>query len=184
MAAGLMRKTAGDVVTVDSAGTKLGGAINGLSAQVLLEVGVDSVRQIVIERSCPLRDLLVGPAFLCDELQVVGPTALLGELALLEPIPAFTTNCCIVHSRGLATLFAVEEADEGHAQKLPAPWACAIDPVPTSSSKAFRVATSADADAIDGNENCFSRGLRPRHRLHQTPAGSSRRVPDNRVSQD
>jgi hypothetical protein len=70
-----------------------------------------------------------------------------------------------VHSRGLATLFAVEEADEGHAQKLPAP-------------------TSADADAIDGNENCFSRGLRPRHRLHQTPAGSSRRVPDNRVSQD
>ena len=45
MAAGLMRKTAGDVVTVDSAETKLGGAINGLSAQVLLEVGVDITDQ-------------------------------------------------------------------------------------------------------------------------------------------
>ena len=41
MAAGLMRKVAGDSVTVDSAGTRPGAAINGLSAQVLLEVGVD-----------------------------------------------------------------------------------------------------------------------------------------------
>lgn len=45
MAAGLMRKTAGDAVTVDSAGTKPGAAINGLSAQVLLEVGVDITDQ-------------------------------------------------------------------------------------------------------------------------------------------
>ena len=45
MAAGLMRKTAGDAVTVDSAGTKPVAAINGLSAQVLLEVGVDITDQ-------------------------------------------------------------------------------------------------------------------------------------------
>lgn len=45
MAAGLMRKASGDTVTVDSAGTKPGAAINGLSAQVLLEVGVDITNQ-------------------------------------------------------------------------------------------------------------------------------------------
>ncbi|WP_433611982.1 low molecular weight phosphatase family protein [Prescottella agglutinans] len=41
MAAGLMRKTAGDAVEVHSAGTKPGTAVNALSAQSLLEVGVD-----------------------------------------------------------------------------------------------------------------------------------------------
>ena len=41
MAAGLMRKIAGDTVTVDSAGTEPGSAINRLSAAALLEVGVD-----------------------------------------------------------------------------------------------------------------------------------------------
>lgn len=41
MAAGLMRQVAGDTVTVSSAGTKPGAAINQLSAQVLLEVGAD-----------------------------------------------------------------------------------------------------------------------------------------------
>ena len=41
MAAGLMRKIAGDTATVDSAGTKPGAAINRLSAETLLEVGVD-----------------------------------------------------------------------------------------------------------------------------------------------
>jgi len=41
MAAGLMRKIAGDTVTVDSAGTEPGSAINRLSAATLLEVGVD-----------------------------------------------------------------------------------------------------------------------------------------------
>ena len=45
MAAGLMRKIAGDTVTVDSAGTKPGSAINALSAEVLLEVGVDITDQ-------------------------------------------------------------------------------------------------------------------------------------------
>ncbi|BBY31568.1 low molecular weight phosphatase family protein [Mycolicibacterium sediminis] len=41
MAAGLMRQLAGNTVTVHSAGTKPGAAVNDLSAQALLEVGVD-----------------------------------------------------------------------------------------------------------------------------------------------
>ena len=45
MAAGLLRKIAGDTVSVDSAGTKPGSAINGLSAEVLLEAGVDITDQ-------------------------------------------------------------------------------------------------------------------------------------------
>ena len=45
MAAGLMRQIAGTTVTVDSAGTKPGSAVNGLSAETLLEVGVDITDQ-------------------------------------------------------------------------------------------------------------------------------------------
>ncbi|WP_220725975.1 arsenate-mycothiol transferase ArsC [Arthrobacter cheniae] len=41
MAAGLMNKVAGDSVTTASAGSKPGSAVNGLSAEVLAEVGVD-----------------------------------------------------------------------------------------------------------------------------------------------
>ncbi|WP_293242828.1 low molecular weight phosphatase family protein [Mycolicibacterium sp.] len=41
MAAGLMRKVAGDTVDVYSAGTKPGTAVNELSARSLSEVGVD-----------------------------------------------------------------------------------------------------------------------------------------------
>jgi arsenate-mycothiol transferase len=41
MAAGLMRKAAGERVEVHSAGTNPGEKINALSAQVLAEVGVD-----------------------------------------------------------------------------------------------------------------------------------------------
>ena len=41
MAAGLMVKRAGDTVMVESAGTKPGTAVNGLSAESLAEVGVD-----------------------------------------------------------------------------------------------------------------------------------------------
>lgn len=41
MAAGLMRKLAGDTVVVYSAGTEPGRAVNDLSAQAMLEVGVD-----------------------------------------------------------------------------------------------------------------------------------------------
>ena len=45
MAAGLMRQVAGETVTVDSAGTAPGAAINGLSADVMLEIGVDITDQ-------------------------------------------------------------------------------------------------------------------------------------------
>jgi arsenate-mycothiol transferase len=45
MAAGLMRKITGNSVTIDSAGTKPGLAINALSAETLLEVGVDITSQ-------------------------------------------------------------------------------------------------------------------------------------------
>lgn len=45
MAAGLMRKAAGDAVDVYSAGTKPGTAINALSAEALLETGVDITGQ-------------------------------------------------------------------------------------------------------------------------------------------
>ncbi len=41
MAAGLMRKEAGDLIDVCSAGTEPGDAINELSAQSLAEVGID-----------------------------------------------------------------------------------------------------------------------------------------------
>ncbi|MFD9669770.1 low molecular weight phosphatase family protein [Rhodococcus sp. NPDC059968] len=41
MAAGLMRRVAGDAVEVYSAGTKPGNSVNALSAESLLEVGVD-----------------------------------------------------------------------------------------------------------------------------------------------
>ncbi len=41
MAAGLMRKVAGDAVQVHSAGTHPGAALNALSVQSLVEVGVD-----------------------------------------------------------------------------------------------------------------------------------------------
>lgn len=41
MAAGLMRKAAGDRITAHSAGTHPGPAINALSAEVLAEVGAD-----------------------------------------------------------------------------------------------------------------------------------------------
>lgn len=41
MAAGLMRKLAGDAIDVYSAGTKPGTAVNALSAEALAEIGVD-----------------------------------------------------------------------------------------------------------------------------------------------
>jgi arsenate-mycothiol transferase len=46
MAAGLLRRIAGDRVTVDSAGTAPGAAVNALSAQSLLEIGVDITDQV------------------------------------------------------------------------------------------------------------------------------------------
>jgi len=72
LAAGLMRKIAGDTVTVDSAGTKRGSTINGLSAVVLLEVGVD-----ITDRS---------PKQLTDDLIAsVDRVIVLGRDARVEP---------------------------------------------------------------------------------------------------
>jgi arsenate-mycothiol transferase len=68
MAAGLMRKFAGDTVTIDSAGTKPGSAVNGLSAEVLLEVGVD----ITDQSPKQLTDDLIASA---DRVVVLGRDA-------------------------------------------------------------------------------------------------------------
>ena len=68
MAAGLMRQSAGDMVHVDSAGTHPGSSVNALSAQVLLEVGVD----IVGETPKAVTDALVSEA---DLIVVLGRDA-------------------------------------------------------------------------------------------------------------
>jgi arsenate-mycothiol transferase len=72
MAAGLMTQAAGDGVTVLSAGTEPGAAVNALSAQALLEVGVD----ITGEVPRPVTAELVARA----DLVVV-----LGRDAVVEP---------------------------------------------------------------------------------------------------
>ena len=46
MAAALMRRLVGDAVAVESAGTEPGTAINALSAQSLIEVGVDIAHEV------------------------------------------------------------------------------------------------------------------------------------------
>ena len=74
MAAGLMRQLAGDRVAVYSAGTKPGTAVNGLSAQALLEVGVD----ISAETPKP-----VDP----DVVSQVDLVVTLGREARLDPPP-------------------------------------------------------------------------------------------------
>ncbi|CAN5650613.1 low molecular weight phosphatase family protein [soil metagenome] len=74
MAAGLMRQLAGDTVTVHSAGTKPGGAVNDLSAQALLEVGVD----ITTEQPTPVDYELARDVDL---------VVTLGREAKLDPLP-------------------------------------------------------------------------------------------------
>lgn len=73
MAAGLMRKVAGAAVDVHSAGTKPGTSINALSAECLLEVGVD----ITGEHPKPIDPQLVG------DVDVV---VTLGDEAHVEPV--------------------------------------------------------------------------------------------------
>lgn len=73
MAAGLMRKIAGDAVQVYSAGTKPGSAINELSARALAEVGVD------ITGNAPT---LVDPQLVHD----VDIVVTLGREAHVEPV--------------------------------------------------------------------------------------------------
>ena len=74
MAAGLMRKAAGDTVTVESAGTDPGDKVNALSAESLLEVGVDITGQV----PRPVTEALLRDA----DLVVV-----LGREARLPPAP-------------------------------------------------------------------------------------------------
>lgn len=74
MAAGLMRQVAGDTVTVYSAGTKPGTAVNELSAQALLEVGVD----ITAEQPKPVDYELARDVDL---------VVTLGREATLDPLP-------------------------------------------------------------------------------------------------
>ena len=74
MAAGLMRKVAGDSVDVYSAGTKPGAAVNGLSAESLSEVGVD------ISSETPK---LIDPRVVED----VDIVVTLGREAHVDPVP-------------------------------------------------------------------------------------------------
>ncbi len=74
MAAGLMRSIAGDRVTVDSGGTAPGPAINALSVQSLLEVGVDITDQVpkaITQKTIDNADLVIT----------------LGREVQLDPIP-------------------------------------------------------------------------------------------------
>ncbi|MEU4710820.1 low molecular weight phosphatase family protein [Nocardia salmonicida] len=73
MAAGLMRAAADDRVEIHSAGTKPGTSVNALSAQSLLEVGVD------IRAEIPKP---IDPALLCSVDLVVT----LGSEAHVEPV--------------------------------------------------------------------------------------------------
>ncbi|MFF2082163.1 low molecular weight phosphatase family protein [Nocardia sp. NPDC058176] len=73
MAAGLMRAIAGGRVEIHSAGTKPGTSVNNLSAQSLLEVGVD------IRAEIPKP---IDPAL----LRSVGLVVTLGSEAHLEPV--------------------------------------------------------------------------------------------------
>ena len=73
MAAGLMRKLAGDSVTVHSAGTNPGEAVNKLSAETLMEVGID----ISTETPKPIAPELI---------RRVDVVVTLGRKAYIEPV--------------------------------------------------------------------------------------------------
>ncbi len=74
MAAGLMRNLVGDTVDVRSAGTKPGSAINQLSAESLLEVGVDITAE-------------VPRAITEDMIRAADVVITLGREATVEQIP-------------------------------------------------------------------------------------------------
>jgi arsenate-mycothiol transferase len=74
MAAGLMRKVAGDTVDVYSAGTTPGTSLNALSAQSLAEVGVD----ITDQSPKP-----IDPQVVCG----VDVVVTLGREAHVQPVP-------------------------------------------------------------------------------------------------
>ncbi len=74
MAGGLMRHLAGDTVTVYTAGTKPGPALNGQSVESLAELGID----ISAEHTKPIT---------VDMLANVGLIITLGGEAAVEPVP-------------------------------------------------------------------------------------------------
>ncbi|SOC49947.1 arsenate-mycothiol transferase [Blastococcus aggregatus] len=89
MAAGLMNAAAGDSVDVTSAGTRPGEAVNSLSAQSLLEVGVD----ITGARPRPVTADLIAAA---DVVVTLGTEAridddLVAAAAQLQPGARFET---------------------------------------------------------------------------------------------
>ena len=89
MAAGLMRAAAGDSLEVASAGTRPGDAVNPLSAQSLLEVGVD----ITDQRPRPVTADLIAAA---DVIVTLGAEAridpqLVTAAAELRPATRFET---------------------------------------------------------------------------------------------
>ena len=68
MAAGLMRQLAGDAVEVHSAGTQPGTLINPLSAESLIEIGIDG-----IERMRLVRDEIAARVRLLAEQLLTAP---------------------------------------------------------------------------------------------------------------
>jgi arsenate-mycothiol transferase len=74
MAAGLMKKAAGDTVTVTSAGTRPGTAVNALSAESLQEVGIDITHET--------------PKALTPEMVAAATVVVtLGRDAKVDPVP-------------------------------------------------------------------------------------------------
>jgi len=74
MAAGLMNRAAGDTVTVTSAGTQPGSAVNGLSAQSLQELGIDITGEV--------------PRALTPEMVAAATIVVtLGRGATVDPVP-------------------------------------------------------------------------------------------------
>jgi len=74
MAAGLTKKAAGDTVTVTSAGTKPGTAVNALSAESLQEVGIDITHET--------------PKALTPEMVAAATVVVtLGRDAKVDPVP-------------------------------------------------------------------------------------------------
>ncbi|MEV8144634.1 MULTISPECIES: low molecular weight phosphatase family protein [Micrococcaceae] len=74
MAGGLMRHLAGDTVTVYTAGTKPGTALNAQSVESLAELGID----ISAEHTKPITS---------DMLANVGLIITLGSEAVVDPVP-------------------------------------------------------------------------------------------------
>lgn len=73
MAAGLMRLEAGPKISVTSAGTSPGVAINSLSAEVLLDLGVD------IRNETPKQ-------LTADDMRAAGLVVVLGSEANVDPV--------------------------------------------------------------------------------------------------